>query len=131
MLTQMPYTDQDDPDYVEMLNYSDQDALFELHGHVRAANPASEVYLRMAGKLVADDYSSHVVSLGGVDWNSATSNLLGRLKLPVQQIADWSVPDGQYFEVQENGKTVRHHALMDRGSSNSGAGRPLARGILR
>lgn len=119
MLEQMPYTDKDDPDYIEMLNYSELDALFELHGHVRATNPANEVYLRMAGLLVPDDYSSHLVVLGGVDWNTATRNLLSRLHLPVQQIADWSTPGGQYFEVQDNGKTVRHHAVLDIPSGNA------------
>lgn len=132
MLTQMPYTDQGDPDYIDMLNYSDLDALFELHGHVRATNPFSDVYLRMPGKLVPDDYSSHLAVLGGVDWNTATRNVLSRLELPVQQIADWSVPDGQYFEVQDNGKTVRHHAVVDRRSGNSGgAGQDDGKGILR
>jgi len=132
MLKQMPYTDQDDPDYIEMLNYSDLDALFELHGHVRAANPASDVFLRMPGKLVPDDYTSHLTVLGGVDWNTATTNVLGRLDLPVRQIADWSVPDGQFFEVQDHGKTVRHHAVVDtkRGKSG-GAGPAVGKGTLR
>jgi hypothetical protein len=114
-----------------MLNYSELDALFELHGHVRASNPDSEVYLRMAGKLAPDDYTSHLAVLGGIDWNTATRNLLSRLQLPVQQIADWSAPDGQYFEVQENGKTVRHRAAVDRTSGNGDAGPAGSKGILR
>jgi transcriptional regulator with XRE-family HTH domain len=113
MLDRMPYTDVDDPDYIELLNYSELDALLELHGHLRAANPANRVNLRIAGKLVSDDYTSHLVSLGGVDWNTATSTALKKLQLPVTQVADWSTPDGQYFEVIENGKTVRHHAVLD------------------
>ena len=100
MLARMPYTEVEDPDYIELLNYSELDALFELHGHLRAANPANQVNLRIAGKLASDDYTSHLVSLGGVDWNSATSSTLRRLQLPVTQVADWSTPDGQYFEVR-------------------------------
>jgi hypothetical protein len=41
MLERIPYTDIEDPDYIELLNYSELDALFELHGHLRAANPAN------------------------------------------------------------------------------------------
>jgi transcriptional regulator with XRE-family HTH domain len=119
MLDRMPYTDVDDPDYIELLNYSELDALLELHGHLRAANPANRVNLRIAGKLASDDYTSHLVSLGGVDWNTATSTALKKLQLPVTQVADWSAPDGQYFEVMENGKTVRHHAVLDTSAGQS------------
>ena len=68
----MPYTDIDDPDFIELLTYSELDALFELHGHLRAANPGNQVNLRMADELTSDDYTSHLISLGGVDWNSIT-----------------------------------------------------------
>ena len=51
MADQIPYTDPDDPDHIELLSYSDLDSLFELHGHIRAANPASNVFLRTAGKM--------------------------------------------------------------------------------
>jgi hypothetical protein len=118
MLEQVPYTDVDDPDYIELLQYSDLDAVFELHGHLRAANPANQVNRRIAGKLMPDDYPSHLVLLGGVDWNSATTNVLARLPLPVRQVADRSKDDGQYFEVEEDGKTVRHRARMEKRSGN-------------
>ncbi len=39
----MPYTDPLDPDFIELYRYSDPDALLELFGHLRAANPASPV----------------------------------------------------------------------------------------
>lgn len=114
MLNQMPYTDVDDPDYIELLTYSDLDALFELHGHLRAANPGNQVHRRIAGNLAADDYSSHLVSLGGTDWNTATSSTLEWLPLPVRQVADWSAPGGQYFEVDENGTTVQHRPVLEK-----------------
>jgi transcriptional regulator with XRE-family HTH domain len=113
MLQQIPYTDVDDPDYIEMLSYSELDALFELHGHIRAANPANQVNLRTAGKLSSDDYTSHLVSLGGVDWNTITSTALQWLPLPVQQIADWKTPGGQFFQVEDNGTTVQHRPQLD------------------
>ena len=134
MLDRMPYTEVDDPDYIDLLNYSELDALFELHGHLRAANPANQVNLRIASKLSSDDYTSHLVPLGGVDWNSATSSALRRLGLPVTQVADWSTPDGQYFDVEVNGKSVKHRAVLDRTSNWDAAGQPVSaaaeKGIL-
>ena len=51
MLRQMPYTDPLDPDFIESYRYSDLDALIELFGHLRAANPASRVEFRTADQL--------------------------------------------------------------------------------
>ena len=121
MLEKIPYTEISDPDYIELLTYSELDALFELHGHIRATNPANLVLRRLAGTLVSDDYSTHLVSLGGVDWNTATSTTLRRLQLPVQQIADWNTPGGQYFEVEDNGETVRHRPVLEEVSRPDGS----------
>jgi hypothetical protein len=122
MLDQIPYTKVDDPDYIELLTYSELDSLFELHGHIRAANPSSEVNLRVAAKLSGPDYQSHLVVLGGVDWNVATSEVLERLALPVRQVADWSKPGGQYYEVYHGKTTVRHRPILENAS-----GRPILR----
>jgi hypothetical protein len=124
MLAKMPYTDIDDPDYIELLACSELDALFELYGHVRAANPGNQVNLRMADKLASDDFTSHLVSLGGVDWNSFTKTALIKLPLPVQQIAHWDVPGGQYFQIEENGEIVKHKPVLDEDISQP-------KGILR
>lgn len=101
------YTDLDSPDYIELYTYSELDALFELHGHLRAANPANQVDLRIANLLTPDEYTSHLVSLGGIDWNAATRSLLQELQLPVRQIANWgegAEPDDVYFESDEGKK---------------------------
>jgi transcriptional regulator with XRE-family HTH domain len=124
MLRTIPYTDVNDPDYIELLTYSELDALFELHGHIRAANPTNQVNLRIAGKLVSDDYTSHLVSLGGVDWNTITSTTLKQLPFPVRQIADWDTQGEQYFEVEENDELVRHHPRLDKADG-------FPKGILR
>jgi hypothetical protein len=118
MLRAMPYTDPDDPDYIALYTYADLDALFELHGHVRAANPASQVNLRAAKVLAPDDYTGHLVALGGVDWNEATRSVLELLQLPVAQVADWDSPDGPYFEVAENGQATRHRPIVEKSSKN-------------
>jgi hypothetical protein len=103
------YTDLDSPDYIQLYTYSELDALFELHGHLRAANPANQVDLRTANLLTPDEYTSHLVSLGGIDWNAATRTLLQDLDLPVKQIANWGqdgAEDDVYFET-DNGHKFR------------------------
>lgn len=124
MQAQIPYTKVDDPDYIELLTYSELDALIELHGHLRAANPTNQVNRRIAGKLVSDDYTSHLVSLGGVDWNTITSTALEQLPLPVRQVANGDIPGEQYFEVDNNGKTTKYHPELEKADSNP-------KGILR
>jgi hypothetical protein len=101
------YTDLDSPDYIRLYTYSDLDALFELYGHLRAANPANQVDLRDASRLEPDEYSSHLVSLGGIDWNSTTRTLMQDLQLPVSQIANWDkggAAGDVYFELDDGQK---------------------------
>jgi hypothetical protein len=117
MLKKMPYSQIDDPDYIELLTYAELDSLFELHGHLRATNPASQVNLRIAARLAGDDYTSHLVTLGGTDWNPVTKSTLGDLHLPVQQEADWDAEDGQYFEVTGDGPTAQYRPILDRSGS--------------
>jgi len=114
MLQRMPYTDRLDPDFIELYRYSDLDSMLELFGHLRAANPTSRVVFRAADQLSADDYTGHLVSLGGVDWNVATSSVLGRLELPVRQVGNWDEEGGVYFEVTEaDGRKVSHRPRLD------------------
>jgi transcriptional regulator with XRE-family HTH domain len=103
MIDEIPYADAADPDYIELLTYSDLDAMFELHGHLRAANPPNNVFLRKADEMTPDDLSSDLAILGGVDWNLATTAVLNKLSLPVSQVADWETEGEQYFEVTDNG----------------------------
>jgi len=114
ILDEMPYASRDDPQYIEMYQYSDLDALFELYGHLRAANPISQVNLRPAPQLQRDHYADHLVAIGGVDWNRATRRVSDRLQLPVRQVANWDAPDGVYFEVTEkDGRTVGYRPVLD------------------
>jgi hypothetical protein len=112
-----PYSDPLDPDFIAMYRYTDLDALFELHGHLRAANPTTQVNLRLAHELQRDDYTgAHMVVLGGVDWNQAASSVLERLQLPVKQVSrlDEDEPGAAYFEVTgEDGRPVVHRPRLD------------------
>jgi len=114
MLEKMPYTNRLDPDFIELYRYSDLDSLLELFGHLRATNPTGRVGYWAADQLSSDDYTGHLVSLGGVDWNHATSSVLQRLQLPVRQVSDWSRKDGAYFEVtEEDGRKIAHRPQLD------------------
>jgi hypothetical protein len=112
MLDKMPYTDVNEPDFIELLTYSDLDSLFELYGHIRAANPGSHVYRRIANELKDNDYHTHLAVLGGVDWNPLTRTILEKLQLPVRLVADWSTEGAQYFEVEINGETERYRPVL-------------------
>jgi hypothetical protein len=102
------------PDFIDLSRYSELDALMELHGHLRAANPTSRVQFKVARELTAEDYTGHLVMLGGVDWNEATSSLLDRLELPVRQAGGWSKDGGAYFEVtEEDSRKVAHRPWLD------------------
>jgi hypothetical protein len=97
-----------------LYRYSDLDSLLDLFGHLRATNPTGRVGYWAADQLSSDDYTGHLVSLGGVDWNQATSSVLQRLQFPVRQVSDWSKEGGAYFEVTEqDGRKVAHRPQLD------------------
>jgi hypothetical protein len=89
----IPYADPADHDYVELLTYADLDSLIELHGHIRAENPSSEVYFRTVPNVRPDDLTGHVVVIGGVAWNDATGRLAEQIDLPVDQVNSAAGPD--------------------------------------
>lgn len=112
MLDRMPYTDVNDPDYIETLTYSELDSLFELWGHIRAANPASHIYRRHADNLRRGELQGHLAILGGVDWNGLTRTMLEKLVLPVRQVADWDTEGEQYFEVEAGGVKEQYRPVL-------------------
>ncbi|MEV6848789.1 XRE family transcriptional regulator [Actinoplanes sp. NPDC051411] len=97
----MPFTNPDDPDYVRSYSFADLDALVELHGHIRAVNPAADVRIRRANELDEDDFTSHLVLLGGVDWNPINRDITRRLVLPVRQQMRPSDEDAGFFSTPE------------------------------
>jgi hypothetical protein len=80
----MPFTDPKDPDYVRSFAYADIDSVLEIYGHLRAVNPTVQVTIRTPEDLEEDDYTAHLVLLGGMDWNKATVDIIRRAKLPVR-----------------------------------------------
>jgi hypothetical protein len=118
MRARQVYADPDDPDYISLYTYSELDALFELYGHLRAANPLNRVDIRLAQDVKPDVYSSHLVTLGGIDWNKTTRSVLRDLRLPVRQVANWGEggsDDDVYFEVEdEDGRVSQHRPIFER-----------------
>ncbi|GLW09753.1 hypothetical protein Misp01_48820 [Microtetraspora sp. NBRC 13810] len=110
-LAKIEYANPGSPDYIELYKYSDLDSLLDVHGHLRAANPQSTVTLRAPDELDRDDLTTHLVLLGGVDWNESTASMLAKIRLPVEQVADWTGERGPYFEVTDGAGTHRHHPL--------------------
>jgi hypothetical protein len=113
----MPHGDRaDDPDFVEMYRYADLDALVELHGHLRSVNPDSRVNIRAPSDLVRDDYTDHLVVLGGVDWNTLTQDVLYRLDLPVRQSVRETDASMGCFEVGDGDQLRQFSPVVRTGS---------------
>ncbi|HEX7307398.1 helix-turn-helix transcriptional regulator [Lentzea sp.] len=104
LLSERPFTDPEDPDYVALYRFSDLDSLLELHGHIRAINPSNNVrVLSGAASLPVDAYTSHLVLLGGIDWNKVTAEVLRRIDLPIRQQERPEDSDTAGFEVVVDG----------------------------
>jgi transcriptional regulator with XRE-family HTH domain len=82
----VPYANPEEPDYVEAYKYADLDALLDLFGHIRAANPFSQVRIKIATEMKPEDYRTHLVLLGGIDWNEVTTEVMERIEVPVRQL---------------------------------------------
>lgn len=113
--------------YGELYKFASIDALFELHGHIRAANPNSDVFVRKVSELERDDYTTHLVVVGGVDWNALARRLPRLLpKVPIVQVSPGDDPRQAYFEVDDGTRKVRHKAdVTDKGILLSDVGQFL------
>jgi hypothetical protein len=107
MLAGVPFTDPTNPDYLRMARFADLDALIELYGHIRARNPDNQVKCRTSDELRPDDFTSHLVLIGGVDWNLATRDMFLRVEMPVSQLTRPDDDDFGAFTVLEDGEELR------------------------
>lgn len=110
----LSYADPESADFVSLYTYADPDALIELFGHIRSRNPDNNVKFCTSEELAADDYTSHLVLLGGVDWNSVTRDVIERVDLPVEQVG--RVDDAEHggFRVQQDGRPKLFEPKLDR-----------------
>jgi hypothetical protein len=99
-----PMASQGNPNYTELLSYADLDALMELHGHIRAENPSMDVFYRAATRVRTDDFTGHMILLGGIGWNEITKEVSGIIDMPVRQVTHPSLDTGEIFVVEVDGK---------------------------
>lgn len=90
--------------HTALLGFGDLDAMIELWGHVRMENPHMDVFYKSAPRVAADDLSGHVVIIGGIGWNDVTRRILGLAQLPVTQLDEPAVPEGDIFVTRVDGK---------------------------
>jgi hypothetical protein len=97
---QGPLADEHDPNFTKMLQYGDLDALIELYGHLRAENPTLDVFHRLTTDVESDDFSSHVILLGGIGWNEVTRRFQRAIsQVPITQTAVDDLETGEIFRV--------------------------------
>jgi hypothetical protein len=94
----------DNPNYSELLSFSDLDAMVELFGHVRAENPSSLVTFKSAPNVIPDHLTGHLGIIGGIGWNRVTARLLGLARLPLEQREDPADTFGEIFIMKEADK---------------------------
>ncbi len=100
----LPRANPRNPDYEELYRYAELDALVEIFGHIRAVNPTIDVGFRPVSGLRPNDYTTHLVVLGGADTNPLAAELSARLELPVRRDAD---SEGAYFQVRDTDERFR------------------------
>lgn len=110
--------------YGEFYSFGNIDALVELHGHLRAANPHSDVQIVKVHELERDDYAAHLVALGGIDWNVLDKRLQdeNRLGIPIRQVSTGEDPVKAYFETGSQGDVQHYWATVHDGELLSDIG---------
>jgi len=113
-----PLTDPSDPDFVGAYLYSDPGAVLEMYGHLRAVNPNSNIKIRPARSgLMSDDYTDHLVLLGGVDFNHVTQAVLDLIDVPIRQESRSTPDDPGAFRVgggEDGGGEFRPEIIKSR-----------------
>jgi hypothetical protein len=93
--------DEQNPNFTKLRRYADLDALIELYGHLRAENPTLDVFHRTTRDVVADDFSSHVILLGGIGWNEVTRRFQRAIsQVPITQKEVHDLKTGEIFTVE-------------------------------
>lgn len=84
--------------YIQLAAYADLDALMELFGHIRAANPESDVRFELAARLESDDLPTHLVLLGGRAYDQVPVGLRNRIDLPIRRVRIDAIEHGEVLE---------------------------------
>jgi hypothetical protein len=98
------YTAADSPNYSQLHGFADADALIELFGHVRMVNPDSDVRFMLGDEMRSDDLKAHVVLIGGLEWSRAARFFTRLTELPIKQVPNDNIEDGEVFEIEREGR---------------------------
>jgi transcriptional regulator with XRE-family HTH domain len=95
--------DERSPNFTQLHQYADLDALLNVHGHIRALNPELRVVTRLPSTMRTDELQNHLVLLGGVGWNKTTKRILASLEqLPIEQIEHPRLTTGDVFRLRKS-----------------------------
>jgi transcriptional regulator with XRE-family HTH domain len=98
--------DEQDPNFTKLRQYADLDALIELYGHLRAENPDLDVFHRLTSDVVSDDFSSHIILLGGIGWNKVTRRFQSAIsQVPITQTEVDDLETGEIFRVDDSSES--------------------------
>jgi transcriptional regulator with XRE-family HTH domain len=95
-----------DPDATDVYRLTDLQSLIELYGHIRAVNPDLHVSYKGARGMTTDDWTKHLVLIGGIDFNLATQWAMLRTSVPVTQRSVDDDPSRGCFQVVEGEDTL-------------------------
>ncbi|MEU4523168.1 helix-turn-helix transcriptional regulator [Amycolatopsis sp. NPDC024027] len=111
----LTYANPESADFVTLYTYADPDALIVLFGHIRSRNPDNLVTFKTSDELVLKDYTSHLILLGGVDFNKVTRDVIERVAdLPVEQVAREADAEHGGFRVKYAGRSELFEPKLDR-----------------
>jgi hypothetical protein len=79
-----PSADPGNPNYARCADLADLDALIDVHGVVRAHNPASRVIIMAAQDLAQSDVATHLVLIGGLTWEAVTPWFSRIFSMPIE-----------------------------------------------
>jgi hypothetical protein len=74
-------------------------------GYLRQVNPRNRFDIKLASDMDRAALYTHLILLGGVDWNELTRHLLDDLPIPVAQVARDDEAVAGAFEVTDHGAT--------------------------
>lgn len=110
----------EDPNYTRLHRYGDADAFLDVFGHIRAMNPHSTVRHRLPSDTHKSDLQNHLVTLGGIGWNSTLRAIQREMgDLPITQIEDPELPTGEVFLVRDpqTGEETTYYPVAEEGAS--------------
>jgi hypothetical protein len=116
---QGPFTDPSNPNYDGIYRFADLGALFELYGHLRAANPSIQVNLIDQFEFRPPHFASDLIVLGAAGWSGTMRAVQDRLHVPVRPIEDSRCPVGEVFSVEMDGHERRYLPIFQESQHDS------------